>query len=207
MKILILSLLVVLASACKDNDFTTNSTDNGSNGDQSSPANVPGDLLGSWSKPCASAGAQGGFARNSITVDTQTATFMSQVYQTSSDCSGTPDLESRANFNYTIPTFVAGQKSPINLTMNAINARFNTATAVALANASSFCGFTDWQVSVERNVTGRNCIADLPAAGQPYYHLFQVTGSQLFIGQIDSAHSGRTPETRPTELESTPYAR
>jgi hypothetical protein len=93
------------------------------------------------------------------------------------------------------------------MVVNSIRARFNTNEGVALANTTGFCGFRDWSTGVEKEVSGRNCIEGLPSAGQPYYDIFKVQTPQLFIGQVDQAHGGKTPETRPTQLESTPYTR
>lgn len=205
MKKAFLSLLIFLTLACVDND--ENDDVSPSPPDPANNAATVPELQGTWAKPCASAGTEGGFSRNSISVQANNIQLQTLVFQNSPTCEGTADLDARAQFTFTVPSFASGQINAIDLIHQQLLAKFNTTQAVAFANVSAFCGFTDWQVGVDKNVAGRNCIANIPAAGQPFYQIFQVNPSQLFVGQIDSQTNGQTPETRPTKLESTPYNR
>lgn len=205
MKKAFLSLIIFLSLACSDND--DNDDANLNPADPSNNAATVPELQGTWTKPCASAGAEGGFSRNIIAVQANNIQLQALVFQNSSTCEGTADLDARAQFTLTVPSFASGQVNSIDLIHQQLLAKFNTTQAAAFANVSAFCGFTDWQVGVDKNVAGRNCIANIPATGQPFYQIFQVSPSQLFVGQIDNQTNGQTPETRPTKLESTPYTR
>lgn len=198
-------LCLVLVSACA-NDDSVSSSSGGSGGQSTNPPPV-GDLIGTWNKICGSSVASLEFARSSIIVGATTATMLTQIFQTSSTCAGTPEMETRSSLGYQAPSYVAGAVNFINMVVNSVQVRINTAVAVQAANLASFCGFNDWQLGVEREVAGRTCVSNLPAAGQPYYDIFKIQGGNLFIGQVDATHDGKRPENRPSELEATPYTR
>ncbi len=205
MKKILLSCLMLLAMACANDD--NNNTANDVNNGQDNPSAPVADLLGTWNKECGSVGTGAGFVRNSLTVEAATVTMFTRIFQDSATCAGTADLETRSELKYQVPTYTAGSVNNIDMTVVSIRARFNRNEAVASANALRFCGFGDWQTGVEKEVSGRNCVATLPAAGQPYYDIFRIQNSELFIGQVDAAHDGKSPQTRPVLLESAPFKR
>lgn len=210
MKKILLCLMTLLAVACADNDDDdTPAVPGGNGGGGQSGGNPPvAELIGSWTKPCHNAGSGVGHVRNSITVDVQNVSMLTQLYRTSTDCSGTSELETRSSLAYQVPNHQAGAVNQINMVVNSIRARLNTEEAVTTANLTSLCGITNWKLSEEREIAGLSCVTDLPAAGQPFYSLFQVqNANRLFIGKVDPVRDGSSPEKRPTELESEAYSR
>jgi len=200
--LLILSL--AFAVACNNND---DSSDSNTGGLATDPLDMT-DLNGSWTKIC-QAMAPSGFRKDSLVIDATTVQMIAQIYpQADGTCAGTADLEARANLNYTIAAFDPAIHNPVDMSLNQILAKVNSTTAAAIANASSFCGFNDWAVGVDKDVTGRNCVTNLPSAGGAFYQIFKLEdANRLFVGQIDTDHDGTTPAKRPTALEATPYTK
>jgi len=193
-----------VAAACNDYD---DSSDNNSGGLATDVLGIT-DLYGSWTQTC-EAIAPTGFRKDSLVIDATTVQMIAQIYpQTGSSCAGTADVEARANLNYVITAFNPAMNNPVDMSLNQILAKVNSVTAAAVANASSFCGFNDWSVGVEKDITGRNCVTNLPSAGGAFYQIFKLEdANRLFVGQIDTDHDGTTTAKRPTALESTPYTK
>lgn len=203
------ALFLCLTISCAQDDYHPDppaNNDNSGAADDDAPI-TQADLVGNWSKPCEAAGTAG-FRKDALTFDATTVQLQTQVHQGDSSCEGTADLEARANFNYTVPSFDPAANNQIDLVLNHIRAKINSALAVAAANTQNFCGFSDWAIGVEKDVTGRDCIEELPGAGGRFFQIFKFeTRDRLFVGQVDSAHDGDTAAERPTALEATPYTR
>ncbi len=166
-------------------------------------AAVP-DLLGTWTKPCAGGGTTG-TSKNQFVVEADKLQIQDLVFENNRNCSGVADLESHAIFGYSVDQFVAGRINPINLKLQKVLARLNTSRGIAIANTTSFCGEKDWQINTDKDVTGKNCLANVPAVGETYFQIFKVSASELFIGEVNTQHTGRTAESRPVVLETTSY--
>jgi hypothetical protein len=216
-KILLAILISVTMGCTKNDDDNNNNTtaappaapappNNGGTGNNSG-APVP-ELVGTWVKPCTTGGANG-HRRDSLAIDATTFQMMVSYDQADATCAGTPDLEARAVFNYSLPAaYTAGNVNNVDLVLNNVLARVNSTTGAAAANVASLCGFNDWQAGVERDVTGRHCIEDLPDRGRQYYQIFKLQGTnQLFVGNFDSTHNGESPAQRPAELETQPFTK
>lgn len=203
----ILLLSLTMACANNDDDDSNSGNDNSGNNDSANDVLEVGDLVGTWEKTCESAGSVG-FRRDSLVFDASTVQLIAELHQGDSACEGTSDLRAVAHFNYTVPAFDPAANSQVDLVLNSIRAQFNSNLAVTAANAANFCGYADWAVGVEKDVTGRNCIEELPGAGGNFFQIFHFENeSRLFVGQVDSAHDGETAEERPVALEATPYTR
>ena len=89
--------------------------------------------------------------------------------------------------------------------LTTIKAKVNTPAAQVAANAEELCGFTDWQIGIEKDVTGLNCIENLPSSGGDFFQIFFLGDDRLFVGEIDDDHSGETADERPETLEAMPF--
>lgn len=218
-KLLILFLSATIVSCARDTDprglisppniqqGDDNDGDNDNGGDDDNDVLDRSDLNGTWVKACESAGTLG-FRRNRLTFTNTTVQFRADIHQNDSTCNNTADLEVRSNFTQTTPGFTAGQNSNVDATLQNIKAKFNTNTAATAANVANFCGFSDWAAGVEKDVTGRDCIEDLPDAGERFYQIVRLESeSRLFVGQVTDSQDGSSPGDRPTNLESTPYTK
>ncbi len=197
-----LIFLPFVFSACAQNS-DNGAAPPGPNNPINRAASAP-EIIGNWAKPCASGGSAQS-SKNTFLVDDQHVQIQTDVYPSNADCTGAADLQSRAQFQYVVNNDKPGQVNAIDMTLQQVLARLNTDKAVAAANIATFCGFKDWKLSVDKDVTGKNCIADIPDANNPYYQIFKVSGTDLFIGEVNTQHTGRTPESRPTVLETTAY--
>jgi hypothetical protein len=180
-------------------------SDNGGGGSDDSLDRT--DLLGTWTKPCTNMGTVG-FRQDSLVIGATTVQIRMDFDQTDSTCRGNPDLEARGNFTYTTPAFQPLVNTNIDLVLKTIKAKIKNTAAVATANAASFCGFNDWAVDVEKDVTGRDCIQDMPAANKNFYQILRLeTAHRLFVGALTEAQDGSDPSKRPTNLESVPFTK
>jgi len=201
------ALVFSLTLACNNNDDNSNTNPGNDNGGTANDIIEQTDLVGNWNKGCEASGVAG-FRNDSLVFDATTVQLVTQVHQSDSTCTGTSDFEARANFNYTVPTFDPAANNNIDLVLNNIRAKFNSPLATNAANAADFCGFDDWAVGVEKDVTGRDCIEELPDSGGQFFQIFKLeTEDRLFVGQVDSAHDGESAAERPNALESKPYVR
>lgn len=204
---LLLSLLVLLSVSCGNNDNNNNQDPvNAPAGDPPNNATTVPEIQGSWTKACASIGAEG-YRKSSITVRDNTLQLQEVGYQKSSTCEGTSDFDARANFTFTVPNYTTGQTNNMDMVLQQVLMRINSSNGVVYANAANLCGFNDWQINTDKDVTGRNCIFALPKAGEAFYQIFRASPTELFVGKLDDQKNGTTPETRPNELEQTPYTR
>lgn len=211
-KILSMFVLIFAVACSSNNDDDNAGSSDGSGGTGNDGAATDGaittaDLIGTWMKACHSAGTAG-FRNETLTFDATTVELGSFLHQSDSTCAGTPDVEARANFAYTVGSFDPVAINPIDMTLNHIRAKVNSNAAALAANTAELCGFTDWAPGVEKDVTGRGCIEQLPGTGGRFYQIFKLeTESRLFVGQIDDAHDGETSGERPVALEAEPFTK
>lgn len=81
-------------------------------------------------------------------------------------------------------------------------------------NARSVCGFRNWELNAEKDVTGRECdffglgsVIQIPDFGDQRYGILRISGNELYLGKLSLEKNSLSPETRPTELESAPFRR
>jgi hypothetical protein len=81
---------------------------------------------------------------------------------------------------------------------------FDASTA-RLWDQAKFCGISDWDVGIPRDVTGRSCGGHaMPKAGDKEFDLYLRDGySKLWIGLRSASLDGSAPDKRPRELDRT----
>jgi hypothetical protein len=81
---------------------------------------------------------------------------------------------------------------------------YDSATANSWDQAK-FCGISDWDVGIPRDVTGRDCSGHaMPRAGDKEYDLYlRESASKLWTGLKSPALDGSTPEKRPRDIDRT----
>lgn len=78
---------------------------------------------------------------------------------------------------------------------------------VTQRNQDNYCGFSDWEVGVKRDITGLACASDegdFFNVGDQYFDILQVNNQQLRIGfapDEDTSHDGSTAEKRTVALD------
>jgi hypothetical protein len=72
----------------------------------------------------------------------------------------------------------------------------NNDTTMSL-NGISWCGFSDWQTGVAKDVTGRTCEDyQVPSSGQTIYSIIKSSGTQLWLGEASDGHDGSSDAQR-----------
>lgn len=79
--------------------------------------------------------------------------------------------------------------------LTAENADFN--------NMNAYCGFTDWQANVEKDVLGAPCFGFAIPAGAKSLDIYLIDGDALKFGQGAKIAAGLTEADRPTVIDET----
>lgn len=72
-----------------------------------------------------------------------------------------------------------------------------TAETATVFRAEPYCGISDWQVGVKRDVTGMSC----GVAIETNYDVYRLQEPQLVFGYADGDEVGSTPDLRPKTLD------
>lgn len=107
-----------------------------------------------------------------------------------------------AKENYTLrgpAPFVAGA-SEIDYRLLAITMTPLSATTASTWNTNTYCGYSDWQSNVAKEITGRTCgSGTTPSASSIRYDIYKVENGRFYTGDSDTG-PGTSDATRPTAL-------
>jgi hypothetical protein len=202
----IIALCAVFALAACSNSSSSNP--GGSNTPQAG-GNVPAALQGTWHKACRNTGSST-YAVESIILADTTVTSQTEVYLGDATCGSNQFIRARVEAGVAIgsASTIAAGASDVDLVANHTWLTYTNSVAVSSANSSSFCGFTDWQLNVEKEVTGLVCAGEQQmAAGTRHYDLFKFENNMLYVGLKDAAHDGTAPEKRPVQVDPAGYSK
>ncbi len=151
------------------------------------------ELQGSWQSNCRDAEKFGLTESSKLEV---TGTSAVQVTSASSTGScGTTAVVITQNARFSAGS-ANGQGRALDITVTAVKVKPLTETGVGILNLAAFCGITDWQAGVERDVTGstggRSCFPQLP---KTFYDIFSVDEGKLFFGKGDNSSQATRPQT------------
>ncbi|MDH5561044.1 MAG: hypothetical protein OEY59_09355 [Deltaproteobacteria bacterium] len=101
------------------------------------------------------------------------------------------------------------QAKDIDFTIRGVFLKPIVQDAVTFLNQDSLCGFNDWAIGVEKDISGRSCAFGdqggsevMPNKGDMMYDIFVQTNNLLFFGDsYDATNDGSTPETRPQDID------
>ena len=74
-------------------------------------------------------------------------------------------------------------------TMNLASFKYTPETAadVSYVNTNSICGYGDWALNTEKDITGKTCGSfTIPVANTTYLGLYMLVGNNLFVGDFSS---------------------
>lgn len=73
---------------------------------------------------------------------------------------------------------------------------------VEVFNSQHFCGASDWQVGVAKDITGLTCGNEsIPKVGDSAYDIYSLKEGKLYFGKVTEEFNGKTPEKRPRQLD------
>jgi len=185
-----------------------------SNGDSGTPKDNPGAqaidesvIQGSWKDACQSYGG-GGYERsleNLISVVGADLTVTVNTFNNKT-CSNSLSDMMKIKFTFEIPS--RSNLDPntfnLNLTLQSVTQIVFDQDAANAFNTVAHCGFTNWVVGVEKNITGLACISGL---NSKTHSILKVSATSLQVGSPDNAHNGKTEAQRHVQLEAKVYSK
>jgi hypothetical protein len=101
----------------------------------------------------------------------------------------------------------AEQGTNLNLTVQSASYTALTDTTTDSLNGISWCGFSDWQTNVAKDVTGKTCEDyQVPSMGNTIYSIIKTDGSSLWVGEESQGHDGSSEAQRYSQLTAQPFA-
>lgn len=152
---------------------------------------------GTWKTACISTGSDSSF-QVTMTFNNGVYTSVSKSYSDSS-CNTVIDIyESIAN--YTLPGLatIPANSYKINLTQTSATDTPKTVSFASDLNSQAQCGITNWQVDQPTSVYNLDCGFGIH---NDYYSVFQIVGSNLYLGKEDATYTGYSESLRNQSLE------
>lgn len=175
-----------------DSADTSDSTDTSDSADTSTPG---AELGGSWATAC---------YKGTQTVLTYDGSSFSGTYGEYSDAACT-DLYHLSEWSGTA-TFgeeLASGARKIDLAFLTFTSTALTEENAAQNNAYAYCGYTDWEAGVTKDVLGAECWGfSIPVGGQSL-DIYLVEGDTLRFGVGAAIGTALTEADRPTEIDDT----
>lgn len=202
-KVLLFALVTAIQAACAPSG---GSDSNSSEGKQTIAEQM---LKGNWKDSCQSWG-EGEYLQSSYSVvSVEGSAVKTSVHDfASSDCTGEKTRVMSVTFTFTIPS-----RSVLGPDIYNVDSVYRGVTEVVLDqdtanmyNTGAHCGYTDWIVGIEKDVTDKSCMTGLKA-GEASYVIMKITETQLQAGEPDDVHTGKTPELRFVKLGANVFSK
>ena len=77
-------------------------------------------------------------------------------------------------------------------TMNLASFKYTPETAadVSYVNTNSICGYSDWALNTEKDITGKTCGSlTIPVANTTYLSIYKLVGNNLYLGSFGTTGS------------------
>ena len=112
-------------------------------------------------------------------------------------CSGPERSIMRFKMKFDISSDVKDDWYNIDVVATAITQTVYDQDTANLFNTTAYCGFTDWLVNEEKNISDSNCMSGIKT-NQTIYSMVKITGDTIQLGEEDKdkIHDGTTPEKR-----------
>lgn len=160
-------------------------------------------LAGSWKTTCFAeideSGNPSGYSRRELKVSGSDFVTMSYFFkETDTSCSAAR-YSKIVTATFSVGSTVSdipGAKA-INYLPTKTEVTPATAEHATIFSADPYCGISDWQAGVKRDVTGKPC--EVPR--EMFYDVYRLQGASLVFGYADGAEVGSTPDLRPKTLD------
>lgn len=170
------------------------SNGSGSGGDDGvAEATAAEELQGAWTSTCRDAEKFGLTESSRLDVTGTTATQVTSVSSTGNCGTTSVVVTQTATVSAGEPV---GQGRAVDITVTSVKVKPMNETGVGVLNLAAFCGVTDWQAGVERDVTattGRSpCFPRLP---KTFFDIFAIEEGRLYFGKGDISSAATRPQT------------
>lgn len=156
-------------------------------------------VQGSWQGPCMSSiGNEHMISGMTVATFSSSELILTGSNFASKDCSGMETGKLTGSFAYEIstPSEIDPNIFNLNVSLRSLSQVFYDQDEANAANSMSYCGFTDWIVGVEKDITGLACTSGMGSPGKTIFSIIKVFDNQIQLGESDSSHDGSTPELR-----------
>ena len=195
--IFLITLLATLGACAKSSSGNSNDT----NDIQSVGKQL---VIGNWKDTCKTWGSGDQLSSGYTTASfaESTVVFVGENYK-STDCTGEKTSSMKMTFSFEIPSrsSLGANVFDFNTTPRNVVYIISDQDTVNVMNTLAYCGFTDWVVGVEKDITGKSCFIG-PKSGEVIYSVMKITETQLQLGEPDDSHIGKTPEQRHVQFAS-----
>ena len=175
------------------------------------PVDVPG-IEGTWNLKPTCKQSSSSYLKIADVFTLTTFNQTTTVYS-DSNCT-TPSLTIAMSGSYIVANILATtyeEEGDIDSTLVVFQITLNTSTLVSDYNTSSYCGYSNWQLNVPKDVLGKNCGGStMPSAGAVEYSIYrkvkigttspisliQTYPGDLYFGTSDSTHNGASSAQR-----------
>lgn len=199
-RLMAFALGTILVSACSNGGGTA---PNESNGKQSTEQQA---VQGAWQDSCHTWSDSVSMSTHNVaTVAGSNITIVGSVFA-SKDCSGAASFAITSRMTFDIPSKSETDPTILNVdtVLQSLTETVLDQPTAILFNKIEHCGFTDWTVGQEKDVTGLDCGAK---KGETVYSVVKITGDQLQLGESDAVNDGTTPERRHKNLGQQVFTR
>jgi hypothetical protein len=111
-------------------------------------------------------------------------------------------------------TFVLPAARNIDFRFTSVRLKLGGENLIQDFNHRKVCGFQDWKIDEEKEISGRLCEIfiigspqKIPTAGDMRYGTYHLQDDRLQFGKISREENALTPEKRPTKLDPRYYTK
>jgi hypothetical protein len=179
------TLLLALLAGCTA--AQTNDT-----ADTSAPS---ADLTGTWASAC--------YATTQTTFTYTDTEFVGTYDEYTDDTCTTAYHHSEWTGTYAVGHTDAEGVTPIDLAFLTFTSTALTEDNAAQNNAYAYCGFTDWEVDVERDILGADCYGFSIPVGGKSLDIYRIDEDALMFGKGAQITTEPDESSRPTVIDET----
>jgi len=111
-------------------------------------------------------------------------------------------------------TFTLPAAGQMDFKFTSLRVQINSEAIIDDFNRRAVCGFQDWKLNEEKEISGRLCEIiyagspqRIPAAGDMRYGIYRLEDGYLYLGMLTREENALTPEKRPTNYDPRYYTR
>jgi hypothetical protein len=157
-------------------------------------------LEGTWNGECVE--DPDGYMQDNISFKGNGYEILS--YHHADEACDTANVKIESKGSFVIPEGENGRVTNIDFTSQSTFITPLTKGMAFSMNLISLCGLKNWKANQKNEVSGKTCQEDVvPKVGETIYNIHSVENDgTLYTGKRTSEKNGKTPETRPTELDT-----
>jgi hypothetical protein len=157
---------------------------------------------GTWETACINSNNQ--YGKNVLTVTGANMNQVSYAYGDAACATQWLTVEMSATAQYGADSQIVAGAKELDVVVSKVYLTGNESRIVDYLNQNTFCGFSDWAINQQKDITGLTCGEEtMPKTGDPYYDIYgQLQDGKLALGLADKEYDGKTVEKRVRHLDT-----